>query len=94
MTLGVPLFHLLNLLAPALGVAVFLVLATALGLMGRRWRGFQGWLGRVGWITLTGSICLLACLAWLGRDGAMLSYGLLALTAAVTQMVCLRMWRA
>ena len=28
MILGVPVFHLLNLLAPALGVAVFLVLAT------------------------------------------------------------------
>jgi hypothetical protein len=93
MHLGVPVFHLLNLLAPALGVALLLVLATALGLMGRRWRRFQGWLGRVGWITLTGSLCLLGCLWWLDRDGAMLAYGLLVLTAALTQMVCLRMWQ-
>ena len=93
MHLGVPLFHLLNLVAPALGVALLLVLFTSLGLMGRRWRGFQGWLARVAWLTLTGSLCLLACLWWLGRDGAMMSYGLLVLTAAFTQVVCLRMWR-
>jgi hypothetical protein len=93
MLLGVPVFHLLNLLAPALGVALLLVLATSLGALGRRWRGFDGWLGRVGWATLNGSLCLLGCLAWLGRDGTMLSYGLLILTVALTQMVCLRMWR-
>ena len=93
MLLGVPLFHLLNLLAPALGVALLLVLATSLGVMGRRWRGFEGWLGRVGWITLTGSLCLLGWLGWLGRDGKMLAYGLLVITAALTQAVCLKMWR-
>jgi hypothetical protein len=93
MLLGVPVFHLLNLLAPALGVALLLVLATSLGVMGRRWRGFEGWLGRVGWITLTGSLCLLACLVWLGRDGKMLTYALLAISAALTQAVCLKMWR-
>lgn len=93
MLLGVPVFHLLNLLAPALWVALLLVLATGLGVLGRRWRGFQGWLGRVAWIFLTGSLCLLACLWWLGRDGKMLAYGLLVLTAALTQAVCLKMWR-
>lgn len=93
MLLGVPVFHLLNWLAPALGVALLLVLATSLGAMGQRWRGFEGWLGRVGWITFTGSLCLLACLVWLGRDGKMLAYGLLVFTAALTQAVCLRMWR-
>lgn len=93
MQLSVPVFHLLNLLVPALGVALVLVLATSLGVLGRRWRGFQGWLRRVGWITLTGSMCLLGCLWWLGRDGKMLGYGLLVLTAALTEFVCLRMWR-
>ena len=93
MLLGVPVFHLLNLLAPALGVALVLVLATSVGMLGRRWRGFDGWLERVGWITLTGSLCLLGCLWWLGRDGKMLSYSLLVLTAALTQAVCLKMWR-
>ena len=93
MLLGVPVFHLLSLLAPALGVALLLVLLTSLGAAGRRWRGFEGWLGRVGWITLTGSLCLLGCLGWLGRDGKMLAYGLLVITAALTQAVCLKMWR-
>jgi hypothetical protein len=93
MLLGVPVFHLLNLLAPAVGVALVLVLATSLGALGRRWRGFDGWQARVGWISLTGSLCLLGCLGWLGRDGKMLAYGLLVLTAALTQAVCLKMWR-
>ena len=93
MLLGVPVFHLLNWLAPALGVALVVVLATSLGLLGRRWRGFSGGWARVAWITLTGSICLLVCLMVWGRDGKMAAYGLLVLTAAVTQMVCLRMWR-
>ena len=93
MLLGVPVFHLLNLLAPAVGVALLLVLATSLGALGRRWRGFDGWQARVGWISLTGSLCLLGCLWWLGRDGKMLAYALLVLTAALTQAVCLKMWR-
>ena len=93
MLLGVPVFHLLNLLAPALGVALVVALATSLGLLGRRWRGFPGWLVRVGWMTLTGSISLLVSLVVWGRDGKMMAYGLLVLTVALTQMVCLRMWR-
>ena len=93
MLLGVSVFHLLNLLAPAVGVALLLVLATSLGALGRRWRGFDGWQARVGWISLTGSLCLLGSLGWLGRDGKMLAYGLLVLTAALTQAVCLKVWR-
>ena len=69
------------------------MLATSLGALGRRWRGFDGWQARVGGISLTGSLCLLGSLGWLGRDGKMLAYGLLVLTAALTQAVCLKMWR-
>ena len=97
MSVAAALVHLLNLLAPALGVALVLGLATAVGVFGRRHAGWAG-LRRRGLLHLTvltgaGALALTVCLWWLGRDGKMLGYGVLILTTAVTQGFLLKIWQ-
>ncbi len=77
MTFFSAIFHLLGLLAPALGVGVLLWL----GLLWRRDRRKSGGKpGRqLGWLVLLGVAVLLAGLAFLGRDGKMATYAALVL---------------
>ena len=77
MTFFSAVFHLMGLLAPALGVAVLLWL----GLLWRRGRRKSaGKPGRqLGWLVLVGVAVLLAGLAYFGRDGKMATYAVLVL---------------
>ncbi len=97
MSFGSALIHALSLVAPALGVALVLGLATAFGAFGRRHAGLQ-WVRRRGLRDLAvvagiGALVLLASVWWLGRDGKMLAYGLLVMTTAVTQGLLLKVWQ-
>jgi peptidoglycan biosynthesis protein MviN/MurJ (putative lipid II flippase) len=77
MTFFSAVFHLMGLLAPALGVAVLLWLGL-LWRRGRRQSGGQP--GRqLGWLMLLGVAVLLAGLAYFGRDGKMATYAALVL---------------
>jgi len=70
-------FHLMGLLAPALGLAVLLWLGL-LWRRGRRKSGGQS--GRqLGWLLLVGVAVLLAGLVYFGRDGKMATYAALVL---------------
>jgi hypothetical protein len=77
MTFFSAVFHLMGLLAPALGMAVLLWL----GLVWRRGRRQSGGQpGRqLGWLVLLGVAVLLAGLAYFGRDGKMATYAALVL---------------
>jgi peptidoglycan biosynthesis protein MviN/MurJ (putative lipid II flippase) len=77
MTFFSAVFHLMGLLAPALGVAVLLWLGL-LWRRGRRQSGGQP--GRqLGWLVLVGTAVLLAGLAYFGRDGKLATYAVLVL---------------
>ena len=77
MTFLAPIYHLMGLLAPALGLATLLWL----GLMLRRaQRSSAGKPARqFGWLVLVGLVVLLAGLAYFGRDGKMATYAALVL---------------
>jgi hypothetical protein len=77
MTFFSSVFHLMGLLAPALGMAVLLWLA----LMWRRGRRKSGGKpGRqLGWLVLVGVAVLLAGMTYFGRDGKMATYAVLVL---------------
>ncbi len=77
MTFFSPIFHLLGLLAPALGLGVLLWL----GLLWRRERRHSaGKPGRqLGWLVLVGVAVLLAGLVFFGRDGKMATYAALVM---------------
>jgi hypothetical protein len=77
MTFFASIFHLLGLLAPALGLAVLLWL----GLMLRRkQRTFtSGPARQLGWLVGAGVVVLVAGLALFGRDGKMATYAALVL---------------
>lgn len=97
MSVTTALVHALNLLAPALGVALVLGLATAVGVFGRRHAGWAGLrkhgLRHLSLLTGAGALALMVCLWWLGRDGRMMGYGVLILTAAVIQGFLLKIWQ-
>lgn len=77
MTFFSAIFHLLGLLAPALGLAVLLWLAL---LWRRERRSSDGMPGRqLGWLLLVGVAVLLAGLAYFGRDAKMATYAALVL---------------
>ncbi len=77
MTFFAPLFHLLGLLAPALGLAALLWLALLLRRGQRKSGGEPG--RELGWLVLVGVVVVLAGLAYSGRDGKMATYAALVL---------------
>jgi hypothetical protein len=82
------LLHLLNFVAPALGVALLLPL-------GARWtlgpsNSGLPWLKQAAVHGLVGSAVLLAGLWVAGRDAKMISYGALVLAGATTQLLMSR----
>lgn len=77
MTFFSTIFHLMGLLAPALGVAVLLWLAL-LWRRGRRKSGGQP-ARQFGWLVFVGVVVVLAGLAYFGRDGKMATYAVLVL---------------
>lgn len=85
------LFHLLNFAAPALGLAVLLPL------LGRPFFKPQAallpWWGQMLVNLVVGIAALGLSLWWLGRDGKMMGYGLLALAVASSQWLLVRGWR-
>jgi hypothetical protein len=76
------LWHLLNLLAPALGVSLLASTVTKL----LWWRALQGvaWWRLATWCAASGSAGLLACLMYLGHDGKAASYAVMVLACTVT----------
>ncbi len=72
--------HLLNLFAPALGMAL---LAPTLARL-VWWRALQAtWLHQVKWVAVCNAVVVLIGLVALGRDGAMATYAALVLSSAV-----------
>ncbi|MGQ9724416.1 MAG: hypothetical protein ACUVVU_03480 [Tepidimonas sp.] len=78
--------HLANLLAPAWGMAA--LLAPALAWHGRARPFWREVAGHLVWLAGIGSAVLIAGLAALGRDGAMVTY-----VALVVAMGGLAAWR-
>lgn len=83
--------HLLNFAAPALGVAVLLVLCSHVFMRNRA--KAHGWLAPIAINFVVGCVALGAGLALLGRDGRMLTYAALVLACASSQWLLLRAWR-
>ena len=83
--------HLINLLAPALAVAAGVVLAGRHG-DGARTVPRSAW-ARWGLLACGGSVVLVAGLWWFGRDGKMLTYGLLVVTVASGQWLMQGRWK-
>ena len=71
------IWHLLNFLMPAAGLAALLVLALRVRRI-RRPSAIKMW----GWMFLTGTVVLVAGLWLLQRDGSMLTYAALVLVQA------------
>lgn len=76
--------HLLNFLAPALGLG--LIAAALAKLVFRRELATVRWLDLAAWATLAALVMLIAGLVWFGRDGKMATY------AAMTIAVALALW--
>jgi len=83
--------HLLNFTAPAMAIAILLVLGCRV-FMRKRSTG-RGVGAQLAITFLVGSAILVAGLMLLGRDGKMLSYAALVVGCATTQWVLLRGWR-
>lgn len=85
------IIHLINFLAPALVVALFLAVVA-------RWimpkvPVAPGWIAQIAINFIAGSVALGLGLWFFGRDGKMASYGALVVFAATSQWVVLRGWR-
>ncbi|MFN3611221.1 hypothetical protein [Tepidimonas sp.] len=80
------LFHLLNLVAPAWGLAA--LLAPALAWRGRARPRWRAGLGHGVWLGVWGSAVLIAGLVLSGRDGRMATYA-----ALVAVMGAVAAWR-
>ena len=83
--------HLLNFAAPALAVAVLLVLASQVFM--RKLAKGRSWLAPAAINFAVGCGVLAAGLVLLGRDGRMLTYAALVLACATSQWLWLRAWR-
>lgn len=83
--------HILNLFAPALGVA--LGLATAARWTVRRPPGTLPWWKQVLVIAAVGALVMLLGLMLTGRDARISTYAALVLVCASTQWALLRGWR-
>ena len=75
------LWHLLNFLAPAVGVA--LISASLAKLLWRRELAAVSWRRLAGWSMVAGLLALLAGLLVFGRDGRIASYGALIAASAL-----------
>jgi hypothetical protein len=75
------LWHLLNFVAPALGVAV--LAASMAKLIWRRDLIALPWRGLVLWAAGAGAIVLIAGLVVFGRDGKMITYAALVAASAL-----------
>ena len=73
-------WHLANLFGPALGLA--LIAPTAAKLLWRRDLRQVAWRGLAAWVLGACALVTLAGLLLLGRDGRMVTYGAMVLTAA------------
>lgn len=82
------LLHLLNLVAPALGVAVLLPW-TARWVLGASPVALP-WFKQVAILGAVGSLVLLTGLWLLGRDAKMMSYAALVLASATSQLLMSR----
>ncbi len=74
------LWHALNFLFPALGVAV--LASGAAKLLWRQELAGVGWVRLVGWTAAAGAVALVGGLVVFGRDGRMASYAALVLASA------------
>jgi hypothetical protein len=74
------LWHLLNFIAPAVGVA--LLAASLAKLSWRRELAAVPWRRLVLWTAAAGALALVAGLVLLGRDGKMATYGALVVASA------------
>ena len=83
--------HLLNFAAPALALAVLLVLASHAFM--RKMAKPHGWIVPIAINFVIGCAVLVAGLVWLERDGRMLTYAALVLACASSQWLALRAWR-
>jgi hypothetical protein len=88
--------HLLNLVLPALAVALLLVLATQLmgGLFKSKRPLAQTWYWQAAIVFVANVVVLVAGLVFFGHDGKMLTYAAMVAGAAVCQWVLLGAWRA
>ena len=75
------LWHLLNFVAPAIGVA--LLSASLMKLLWRRELAAVSWRRLVMWAAAAGITALLAGLLIFGRDGKMATYGALVTASAL-----------
>jgi hypothetical protein len=83
--------HLLNFMAPALGVALLLACAAAVC-----FRGAPRTVGLWGQVGVGFAVGLAVCVAGLvlaGRDGKMLTYAALVVACGTVQWVLMRGWR-
>lgn len=83
--------HLLNFAAPALAVAVLLVLASHVFM--RNLAKNAGWIAPLAINFAVGCGVLVAGLVLGGHDGLMLTHAALVLTCASSQWLWLRAWR-
>lgn len=83
--------HLLNFAAPALALAVLLALGGRLFL--KKSASALSWWAQVAINFIVGCAVLAAGLAWLGRDGKMVTYAALAVACASSQWALQRAWR-
>jgi hypothetical protein len=77
MTFFASIFHLMGLLAPALGLAALLWLGLMLRRGQRKSGGKPG--SQLAWLVLVGVGVMLAGIAYFGRDGKMATYAALVL---------------
>jgi len=74
-------WHLLNFIAPALGVA--LLAASLAKLSWRHELAAVSWRRLVAWAAVAGTLALIAGLVVFGRDGKMATYGALVAASAL-----------
>ncbi|HEY0820313.1 MAG TPA: hypothetical protein VGD46_16125 [Rhizobacter sp.] len=75
------LWHLVNFLAPAVGVGV-LAAWLAKVLWWRELKGVSGW-RMAAWSVPAGALMLIAGLLWHGQDGKMSTYGAMVVVSAL-----------
>ncbi|OJU87244.1 MAG: hypothetical protein BGO13_03275 [Burkholderiales bacterium 66-5] len=83
--------HLLNFIAPALVLALLQVAGSQLFM--RKMAVAHGWTVPIALLSIVGSTVLVGGVLLLGRDGQMLTYGVLVLATAGAHWLWLRAWR-